>query len=323
MGLLIDGSWHDKWYDTASSKGRFERSEAQFRNWVTKDGSAGPSGKSGFKAEKDRYHLYVSLACPWANRTLIFRNIKGLQDAISISVVHWYMAESGWTFNEAEGVIQDPINNAKNYYEIYLAADPNYSGRVTVPILWDKHENTIVSNESSEIIRMLNSEFDHLGAKKGDYYPETLRKEIDEINERIYHTINNGVYKCGFATTQEAYEESLFPLFETLDWIEERLATNRYLLGNQITEADWRLFTTLIRFDSVYYSHFKCNLKHLSDYPNLWGYTRELYQIPGVAETIDMAHIKNHYFASHKSINPTGIVPVGPDLNFELPHNRE
>ena len=322
MGLLVDGTWKDQWYDTAATQGRFKRSEAQFRNWVTKDGSAGPTGRSGFKAEKGRYHLYVSLACPWANRTLIFRAIKGLQDDIDVSIVHWYMAENGWTFQEGDGVVPDPINQAKNYYEIYLAADPNYSGRVTVPILWDKEQNTIVSNESSEIIRMLNSEFDHLGATEGDYYPQALRGEIDEINERIYNTVNNGVYKCGFATTQAAYEESLTPLFSTLDELEARLKNSRYLVGDQITEADWRLFTTLVRFDAVYYGHFKCNLKQLRDYPNLWAYTRELYQYPGVAETINMEHIKNHYYASHRSINPTGVVPVGPVLDLNEPHGR-
>ena len=322
MGLLIEGQWHDRWYDTKSSNGRFLRSEAQFRNWVTADGSAGPTGKGGFAAEKDRYHLYVSYACPWANRTLIFRAIKGLQRHISVSVVHWHMAENGWTFADGEGVIPDPINNAQNFYEVYLAADPNYSGRVTVPVLWDKQNQTIVSNESAEIIRMLNSAFDEIGATAGDYYPETLRTEIDELNDRIYHTVNNGVYKSGFATSQDAYEEAVSPLFETLDWLEARLASTRYLAGDQITEADWRLFTTLVRFDPVYYGHFKCSVRRLVDYPNLWNYTRELYQFPGVAETVNMHHIKHHYYGSHTSINPTGVVPVGPDIDFTQPHTR-
>lgn len=323
MGLLVDGKWQDKWYDTKSSKGRFERSKSQFRNWVTADGSAGPSGEAGFKAEAGRYHLYVSLACPWANRTLIFRQLKGLEDMISVSVVHWLMAENGWTFDEGPGVIPDPIHDAKYYYEIYTAADPQYSGRVTVPVLWDKHTSTIVSNESADIIRMLNSAFDGIGATAGDYYPEALRQEIDEVNDRIYNTVNNGVYKAGFATSQEAYEEAYEPLFESLEWIETRLAKQRYLCGSKLTEADWRLFTTLVRFDPVYVGHFKCNKKRIVDYPNLWSYTRELYQHPGVADTINMHHIKHHYYGSHKTINPTGVVPSGPDIDFLAPHDRD
>ena len=323
MGMLIDGQWQDIWYPTKETKGRFVRSAAQFRNWITADGSAGPNGRAGFKAEVDRYHLYVSYACPWANRTLIFRKIKGLEKMISLSVVHWLMAEEGWTFNDDEGVIADPIFNAPYLRDIYLKANNSYSGRVTVPVLWDKKTNTIVSNESSEIIRMFNSAFDDLGAAKGDYYPKKLHDEIEMLNARIYDTANNGVYKAGFATTQEAYEEAVIPLFETLDWLEQRLLTRRYLTGNQITEADWRLFTTLIRFDPVYVGHFKCNLKRLADYPNLWAYTRDLYQQPGVAETINMVHIKNHYYGSHTSINPSGVVPLGPALNFDSPHFRE
>ena len=323
MGLLVDGKWVDKWYETESTKGRFERSIAQFRHWITADGSPGPTGKGGFKAEKDRYHLYVSYACPWANRTLIFRKLKGLEDMISVSVVHWHMAEDGWTFNDGKGVIQDPLFNAKKYYEIYQAADSGYTGRVTVPVIWDKHQNCMVTNESSEIIRMFNSAFDEIGATPGDYYPENLRGEIDAINSRIYETLNNGVYRAGFATTQEAYEEAIYPLFETLDWLEELLSSRRYVAGNQLTEADWRLFTTLVRFDPVYYSHFKCNIRRLSDYHNIWNYTRELFQIPGISETVNMFHIKHHYYGSHNTINPTRIVPVGPDLDFWQPHDRD
>lgn len=322
MGILIDGKWQDTWYPTHETKGRFVRSAAQFRNWITTDGSAGPTGRARFKAEAGRYHLYVSYACPWASRTLIFRKLKGLDDMISLSVVHWHMAEEGWTFNDGEGVIPDPIFNANYLREIYLKADSHYSGRVTVPVLWDKKTNTIVSNESAEIIRMFNSAFDELGVVDGDYYPENLREEIDRLNTRIYDTVNNGVYKAGFATTQEAYEEALTPLFETLDWLEQRLTKLRYLTGNLITEADWRLFTTLVRFDPVYVGHFKCNLKRLVDYPNLWAYTRDLYQRPGIAETINMAHIKNHYYRSHSSINPNGVVPSGPILDFNELHLR-
>lgn len=320
--MLVDGKWHDVWYPTDESKGRFVRSAAQFRNWVTEDGAAGPTGRAGFKAEVGRYHLYVSHACPWANRTLIFRKLKGLEEFISLSVVHWHMGETGWTFAKGDGVIADPIINAKHLSELYLEANEIYSGRVTVPVLWDKKTNTIVSNESSEIIRMLNSAFNNVGAKAGDYYPEALREEIDAINVRVYDTINNGVYKCGFATTQEAYEEALMPLFETLDWLEQKLTSQRYVLGNEIIEADWRLFTTLIRFDSVYVGHFKTNLKRLVDYPNLWAYTRDLYQQEGIAELINMEHIKKHYYGSHQTINPSGVVPLGPNINYVEPHNR-
>ena len=320
MGLLIDGVWHDQWYDTKSTEGRFVRQASQFRNWVTPDGRPGLTGKSGFKAEVGRYHLYVSYACPWAHRTLIFRVLKGLEKLISVSVVHWYMGEQGWTFEPGEGVIQDPLFNAKYLHQIYTKADPKYTGRVTVPVLWDKDTQTIVNNESSEIIRMLNSAFDLIGAKSGDYYPESLRAEIDNLNNRIYKTVNNGVYKCGFATTQAAYEDALKPLFDTLDWLEKRLSRQRYLTGEQITEADWRLFTTLVRFDSVYVGHFKCNIRQIVDYPHLWRYVRDLYQIPGVADTINFIHIKGHYYQSHKTINPTGIVPVGPKIDFMLAH---
>lgn len=323
MGLLVDGQWIDQWYDTKASKGRFIRTEAQFRNWITADGSPGPSGSGGFKAEPGRYHLYVSLACPWANRTLIFRKLKGLEDMISISVVNPLMAEHGWTFDDDDGVIPDPIHHAKYLYEIYQAADPHYSGRVTVPLLWDKHQNKPVNNESAEIIRMFNSAFDQVGARPGDYYPEDLRSGIDPLNQRIYDHINNGVYKAGFATTQEAYEEAVYELFAELDLVDQRLADQRYLLGATPTEADWRLFTTLIRFDAVYHGHFKCNLRRIEDYPHLSGYVRDLYQWPGIADTINMKHIKEHYYRSHATINPTGIVPVGPDLDFTRAHGRD
>ena len=324
MGLLIDGKWHDQWYDTEANEGRFERDISRFRNWVTVDGSAGPSGTDGFKAEPNRYHLYVSLACPWAHRTLIFRKLKGLEDMITVSVVHPLMHENGWTFAEGEGVISDPIHNAKYMHEVYTAAKSDYSGRVTVPVLWDKKKNTIVSNESSEIIRMFNSAFDEVGANKEvNLLPEALRSEIDELNDFVYPNINNGVYKTGFATTQEAYDEAVIDLFKALDIIEARLESNRYLTGDTITEADWRLFTTLVRFDPVYVGHFKCNIRRIVDYPNLWGYTRDLYQVPGVAETVNMDHIKTHYYGSHDTINPTLIVPRGPELDFMAPHGRE
>ena len=312
MGVMVDGEWHDQWLETKATGGRFIRSEAQFRNWITNDGSPGPSGEGGFKAEAGRYHLYIGNACPWAHRTAIFRALKGLESWIGLSIVHWFMAQHGWTFASGDGVIPDPINHANYSYEIYRAADSDYSGRVTIPILWDIEKNTIVSNESSEIIRMFNSAFDELGAFPGDYYPQELREEIDAINVRIYHTVNNGVYKCGFATSQVAYDEALYPLFESLDWLENLLGERQYLAGDKITEADWRLFTTLIRFDPVYVGHFKCNLRRLIDYPNLSRLTRTLYEVPGVAETVDMEHIKNHYYSSHESINPSRVVPAGP-----------
>jgi putative glutathione S-transferase len=323
MGLLVDGHWTDRWYDTSGSGGRFQRQESGFRNWVTSDGAPGPSGEGGFKAEPGRYHLYVSLACPWAHRTLIFRALKGLEQAISRSVVHWLMGENGWTFDAGPGVIPDPIGGARRLYEVYLRSNATYTGRVTVPVLWDNERDVIVSNESSEIIRMMNSAFDHAGAAPGDFYPKELREQIDAVNARIYATVNNGVYRAGFATTQDAYEEAVQPLFETLDWLEKQLANSRYLCGKRLTEADWRLFTTLVRFDAVYVGHFKCNLRRLVDYPNLWDYTRELYRRPGIAATVDFAHIKRHYYQSHPSINPTRIVPVGPQVDFLSPHDRE
>lgn len=323
MGLLVEGKWQDQWYDTKSSGGRFQREDAGFRNWVTADGSAGPSGVGGFKAEPNRYHLYVSLACPWAHRTTIYRKLKGLEDMVSLSVVHPFMGDKGWTFAAGEGVIADPLHDADYAYEIYVAAKPDYTGRVTVPILWDKKTNTIVSNESSEIIRMFNTAFDEVGARAGNFLPAERLAEIDEINDRVYTAVNNGVYKAGFATTQAAYEEAVTALFEALDMLEARLSQQRYLVGQTITEADWRLFTTLVRFDSVYFGHFKCNIRRIIDYPNLWGYLRELYQVPGVAETVNMTHIKQHYYSSHANINPTRIVPVGPAIDFHSPHQRD
>lgn len=322
MGLLVDGQWQDKWYDTEASGGRFVREDAGFRNWVTADGSAGPTGVGGFKAEANRYHLYVSLACPWAHRTTIYRKLKGLEDMISLSVVHPFMGDKGWTFAEGAGVIADPIVNASYLYEVYVAAKPDYTGRVTVPILWDKKINTIVSNESSEIIRMLNSAFDEVGATDVNFLPTELLAEIDTINEFVYSAVNNGVYKAGFATSEAAYKEAVVTLFDALDTLEARLADQRYLLGDKITEADWRLFTTLVRFDAVYVGHFKCNIRRIVDYPNLWGYLRDLYQVPGIAETVSIEHIKAHYYTSHANINPTRIIPVGPMLDFNEPHDR-
>ena len=323
MGLLVEGKWQNEWYDTKSSGGRFERKAPSFRNWVTKDGSAGPSGISGFKAEPNRYHLYVSLACPWAHRTIIYRKLKGLEGMISMSVVNAFMGDEGWTFAPGEGVVADPILNATNVHEIYIAAQANYTGRVTVPILWDKKNHTIVSNESPEIIRMFNSAFDDVGAIPGDFSPPELLAEIDELNEFIYPTINNGVYRAGFATTQEAYDEAVVEVFNALDTLEARLENRRYLTGKTITEADWRLFTTLVRFDAVYVGHFKCNLRRIVDYPNIWGYLRDLYQVPGIEETVAMDYIKAHYYGSHESINPTRIVPIGPDIDFNASHGRE
>lgn len=318
MGLLVDGQWQDNWYDTEKTGGRFVRKDSQFRNWITADGSAGPTGDGGFKAEKGRYHLYVSLACPWAHRTLIIRALKGLEDFISLSVVNPQMLENGWTFEDGPGVIKDSVNNAHYLYEVYKAADDNYSGRVTVPVLWDKQTGKIVNNESSEILRMLNSAFEDIGAKPGDYSPEALMDEIDAMNDRVYDNVNNGVYKSGFATKQEVYEEEVTNVFKVLDELEEHLENRKYLVGDQLTEADIRLFTTLVRFDAVYYSHFKCNFKRIVDYPNLWRFTREIYNLEGVADTVNMQHIKDHYYISHKTINPTGIVPKGPELDFSL-----
>ena len=323
MGLLVEGKWQNEWYDTKSTGGRFERKAPSFRNWVTKDGSAGITGIGGFKAEPNRYHLYVSLACPWAHRTIIYRKLKGLEGMISMSVVNAFMGDEGWTFAAGEGVVADPILNALNVHEIYTAAQADYTGRVTVPILWDKKTNTIVSNESPEIIRMFNSAFDDVGAVPGDFSPPELLAEIDELNDFIYPTINNGVYRAGFATTQDAYDEAVAEVFGALDTVETRLESRRYLTGNTITEADWRLFTTLVRFDAVYVGHFKCNLRRIVDYPNIWGYLRDLYQVPGIEETVAMDYIKMHYYGSHETINPTRIVPDGPYIDFNTPHGRE
>ena len=324
MGLLVDGEWRDRWYDTKSSGGRFVRQKQAFRNWITTDGEAGPSGSSGFAAEPGRYHLYVSLACPWAHRTLIIRTLKGLEDQISVSTVDWLMADEGWTFDQENGEVdtRDALFGLSRLYALYQKADPSFSGRVTVPVLWDKSGDTIVNNESSEILRMLGNAFDAAGAEPGDYYPVALRDEIDAINERVYNTLNNGVYRAGFATTQEAYEEAVYPLFETLDWLEGILTGQRYLTGDRLTEADIRLFTTLVRFDSVYVGHFKCNLRRLVEYPSLWGFTRDLYQHPKIRKTVNFDHIKRHYYGSHETINPYRIVPAGPELNFDAPHGR-
>ncbi|HXZ91256.1 MAG TPA: glutathione S-transferase family protein [Burkholderiales bacterium] len=322
MGQLIDGQWRDARSDWQIAKGRFVRAESKFRDWVTADGGAGPTGNGGFRAAPGRYHLYVSRACPWAHRTLIFRSLKGLEDIVGLSVVHWHLGREGWTFEPTEGVVADSVNGARLLREIYLKSDPRCTSRVTVPVLWDRERGVIVNNESADIIRMFNSAFDGVGATPGDYYPLELRNEIDALNERIYRTLNNGVYRAGFAATQEAYEEAFVQVFETLDWLEARLGAQRYLAGHRVTEADWRLFTTLVRFDAVYYSHFKCNLRRLVDYPNLWHYARELYQWPGVAATVDLGHIKRHYYGSHEKLNPSGIVPLGPQLDFSAPPSR-
>ncbi|WP_138378945.1 glutathione S-transferase family protein [Luteithermobacter gelatinilyticus] len=315
MGLLINGKWVDQWYDTQKTGGRFRREESRFRRQITADGPHPP--------ESGRYHLYVSLACPWAHRTLIFRRLKGLEQHISLSVVHPLMGEEGWSFADGEGVIPDPELNARHLHEIYTAAMPDYTGRVTVPVLWDKQEKTIVNNESAEIIRLFNSAFNTLdGVNELDFYPHPLQADIDALNDMIYPTVNNGVYKAGFATTQDAYEEAVFSLFDTLDQLDRRLADRRYLTGPRLTEADWRLFTTLIRFDAVYVGHFKCNLKRLVDYVHLSAYLRDLYQMPGIAKTVNFDHIKGHYYQSHTTINPTGIVPAGPKLDLDQPHGR-
>lgn len=323
MGQLIDGVWHDEWYDTKSTGGSFERKESTFRNWVTADGSAGPSGKGGFKAESGRYHLYVSLACPWAHRTLIFRALKGLVDHIEVSVVHPDMLSEGWTFDtDFPGATGDRQFGLPFLRDIYLRDVPDMSGRVTVPVLWDKQTSTIVSNESAEIIRMFNAAFDAVTGNRDDYWPEALRDGIEAINTRVYDTVNNGVYKAGFATSQSAYDKAVFALFDSLDWLEAHLADNRYLMGDRLTEADWRLFTTLIRFDPVYHLHFKCNRRRIIDYPHLWGFTRELYQWPGISETVRFDHFVRHYHYSHDTINPNRIIPINPALDYDAPHER-
>lgn len=323
MGQLINGKWSTDWYDTKSTGGKFVRSTSAYRNWVTECGRAGPSGADGFKAESGRYHLYVSHACPWAHRTMIFRSLKGLTSHISVSVVHPDMLDDGWTFDTSyEGATGDTLFGHRFMRDVYTKADPNCSGRVTVPVLWDKRRDTIVSNESSEIIRMFNSAFNGITGNHDDYWPQDLHDEIEALNQRIYDTVNNGVYKAGFATSQSAYDDAVTSLFDTLDWLEQRLAGNRYLVGDRLTEADWRLFTTLVRFDAVYHLHFKCNRNRIIDYPNLWAYTRELYQIPGIAETVNMSHIVRHYHYSHTSINPHRIIPINPEIDFLVPHGR-
>ncbi|ARU54623.1 glutathione transferase [Oleiphilus messinensis] len=322
MGLLVQGKWQDKWYNTGSD-GDFKREAAQLRNWITADGSAGPSGQAGFQAESGRYHLYVSLACPWAHRTLIFRKLKGLESHIGVSVVSTDMLDQGWSFDSQTGSTGDSLYGLHHLHELYTRNQSNYSGRVTVPVLWDKTRETIVNNESSEIIRMFNSAFNHITGNHDDYYPESHRTAIDAVNDDVYSNINNGVYRCGFATSQTAYEQAYTNLFAALARMEHRLGQHRYLTGDQITEADWRLFTTLIRFDSVYYGHFKCNQAQIESYPNLSHYLRELYQWSGVSDTIDFDQIKRHYYFSHTTINPTQIVPLGPRLDYQRPHNRE
>jgi glutathionyl-hydroquinone reductase len=321
MGQLIEGVWRDQ-APAAGGDGRFHRDQTQFRNWITADGSPGPRGQGGFKAERGRYHLYVSLACPWAHRTLIMRRLKGLEDAIDVSVVHWHMGRDGWAFRAGPGATGDRLYGLEYLHQVYTRARPDYTGRASVPVLWDKERGTVVNNESAEIIRMLNAAFDGAGADGPDFYPQALRPAIDAINERVYETVNNGVYRAGFARSQEAYVEAASALFAMLDDLEKVLAGQRYLAGERITEADWRLFTTLARFDAVYVGHFKCNLRRLVDYPNLWAYARELYQVRGVAETVDFHHIKHHYYGSHESVNPTGIVPIGPAIDWAEPHGR-
>ena len=323
MGMLVDGKWTADEVGGTDRQGRFQRRESGFRSWVTPDGAPGPTGEGGFRAEPGRYHLYVAFACPWAHRTLIFRKLKGLQSIIGMSSVHWFMGEDGWTFMPGPGVVADPVFGAQFLHQVYAAADPTFTGRVTVPVLFDRKTGRIVNNESSEIIRMMNSAFDAIGAAPGDYYPAELRADIDALNARIYDTVNNGVYRAGFAGSQSAYEEAVRPLFETLDFLDAHLATHRYLCGTQLTEADWRLFTTLVRFDPVYVGHFKCNLRRIADYAHLSGYLRELYQLPGIADTVDFQHIKGHYYMSHKRLNPSGIVPLGPLMTLDAPHGRD
>lgn len=321
MGLLIEGHWKDQWYES-SADGAFQREQAQRRNWVTADGAPGPSGEGGFKAEAGRYHLYVSLACPWAHRTLILRKLKGLESLIDVSVVSWLMLENGWTFDTSTGSSGDALDDLEFMHQRYTEDDPEYTGRVTVPVLWDKKLKRIVSNESAEIIRMFNSAFNDLTGNHLDLYPESLRGEIDALNEQIYPAVNNGVYLAGFATSQGAYEKAFDAVFAKLDELEVLLGEKRYLAGEYLTESDVRLFTTLVRFDAVYHGHFKCNLRRLNEYPNLSNWLRELYQWPGVAQTVDFEHIKHHYYASHRTINPTGIVPKGPMQDFTVGHDR-
>ncbi|ARO13786.1 glutathione S-transferase [Ketogulonicigenium robustum] len=324
MGQLVDGQWQDVWYDTKSTGGAFVRTTTKFRNWITPDGAPGRTGEGGYAAEAGRYHLYVSLACPWAHRTLIYRALKGLDDLITVSVVHPHMLSDGWTFDSSfPGATGDTLFGLPFMRDIYTKADPHISGRVTVPVLWDKKTDTIVSNESAEIIRMLNTAFNGLTGNTDDYAPADLLPQIDALNARIYDEVNNGVYKAGFATSQAAYDKAVYPLFDALDWIEGILAENRYLTGPRLTEADWRLFTTIIRFDAVYHTHFKCNRARIVDYPNLNGWLRELYQVPGVAGTVNLDHITQHYYYSHDTINPSRVVPLGPIPDFDQHHGRD
>ena len=312
MGSLVEGRWQAGEVGKTATGGHFQRKDSSFRDWVTADGAAGPGQRAGFKAEAGRYHLYVSLACPWAHRTMILRTLKGLEALVPMSVVHWKMGEEGWTFVEGDGATGDRLFGSRFLHQVYTRSTPDYTGSVTVPVLWDTHESVIVNNESAEILRMFNTAFDGVGARPGDYYPAPLREEIDRINARVYETLNNGVYKAGFATSQDAYDHAVTPLFETLDALEQRLSRSRFLVGEQLTEADIRLFTTLVRFDPVYHGHFKCNLQRIVDYPGLWRFTRELASMPAVAQTVNLFHIKHHYYESHRGINPSGIVPAGP-----------
>lgn len=313
MGEMVDGAWRGDEDLAHAEDGHFRRPPTRFRGTIAEGGPHPPAA--------GRYHLYVSLACPWAHRALIVRRLKGLEGIVGLSVTHWLMREDGWTFADGPGVVPDP-GGARALHEVYRRADPRYTGRVTVPVLWDLDAGTIVNNESSEIIRIFNAGFDAVGARPGDFYPEALRPEIDAVNARIYDTLNNGVYRAGFATSQDAYEAAVGPLFDTMDWLEQRLSGQSYLCGAAATEADWRLFTTLVRFDAVYHGHFKCNLRRLVDYPALWDYARRLYSWPGVAETVDLRHIKGHYYGSHRGINPTGIVPLGPAMDWGAPGGR-
>jgi len=322
MGLLVDGVWQDEQHIARTAEGRFVRPTTRFRNWVTEDGSPGPTGEGGFAAARERYHLYVAMPCPWAHRTVIMRMLKGLEDVVSMSVLEPLYGPHGWRFGTSPGTVPDNVNGASELAEIYLRADPRYTGRVSVPALWDKERRTIVNNESAEIIRMLNGAFGRFTNVRTDYYPPALREEIDRVNALVYENVNNGVYRAGFATSQEAYEEAFRAVFRVLDELERRLSGQRYLVGSDITEADWRLFTTLVRFDAVYYSHFKCNLRRIIDHPNLSNYLRDLYQQAGVAATVNMDHIKRHYYGSQRHVNPTGIVPLGPQLDFLAPHDR-
>ena len=322
MGMMIDGQWHSKEPASSTASDTFQRAQSVFRDWITADGGPGPDGQTAQPAQANRYHLYVSLACPWAHRTLIMRELKGLQKLISVSVVNPIMGEQGWTFEPAQGVVADPVMDVQFLYQLYAQANPQFTGRITVPVLWDKQRGTIINNESAEIIRIFNTAFDSLGANKVNMAPADLLPQIDQINAHVYDTVNNGVYKAGFARSQAAYDSAVHALFDSLDGLESRLAQQRYLTGTQLTEADWRLFTTLIRFDPVYVGHFKCNLRRLIDYPNLWNYMLELYQMPGVASTVSLDHIKTHYYSSHQHLNPSGIVPAGPVLDLNGPHGR-